>query len=294
MNLADSAVSRLAGLWGLDEKAQREQLLAVIDVIYPYNAFVDESYGSPVAGVAAYVSGFDRWLKLEEEWRGILAKFEVPLDGKPEHLEPFFHTTDFIARKKQFENAWQDAKRDELMARLTTTASEHTVLGVGCCVNQQEYQRGLPDDIRGNWREPYFFCIWGVLGILLGLEDRYPVTLPKPLWFLFDQRKKSVKFAAEIFYTVKRLRDKTGTFGSMGFGEMWNTPQLQAADLLVYETTRSNLERAHNPSVDMRKSLKTLGRKKNLLLIDINEERLQRYVKFVRQAERAESASDDD
>jgi hypothetical protein len=268
----------------------------VVDVIYPYNAFVDESgqqrFGRSVFGVAAYVASFNRWLQLEKEWRGILDKFQIPLDDKSEHTEPFFHTTDFITRHKQFANDWPDSKRDEFMELLTMTASEHTVVGVACCVDEKEYLRVLPDDVKTQFREPYFFCIWGVLSALAGLEDRSRIILPdKPLWFLFDRKKKAVRLASTIFNTTKTLRANQ-VLGEMGFGEMWNTPQLQAADLLTYEAVRRSLEERHDPTTPIRRSLQRLRRKGNLYFIHLDEERLRRYVQLVRDAEQNGTLSD--
>lgn len=270
----------------------------MIERFYPYNAFVDESrqerFGSSVFGVAAYVATFDRWLELEQRWREILHNFGVPLDGKPEHTEPFFHMTTFIARQKQFNNDWSDAKRDDFMELLTTTAAEHTVTGVTCCVDEAEYKRTLPTDIRSEFREPYFFCVWGVLSALAGLETRFHIVLPdEPLWFLFDRREKAVELASRIFYTAKRLRANQ-VFGEMGFGEMWKTPQLQAADLLTYEAVRRSLEERHNPTIPLRKSLQVLGRKKNLYFVHFDEERLKRYVELVREADRLQGNQDED
>jgi hypothetical protein len=294
---AESTVQRFAQLWRLDEHAQRTQSLVMIQTFYPYNVYADESgqerFGRRVFGVASYVATFDRWLQLEERWREILAKFEVPLDGKPEHTEPFFHMTDFIARKKQFDNGWLDAKRDEFIELLTMTASEHTVAGVACCVDEEEYRRVLPADIQAQFREPYFFCVWGILSSLAGMEDRWPITLPKPLWFLFDRKKKAVQHAASVFYTTKTLR-ANNVLESMGFGETWKTPQLQAADLLTYETVRRSLEERHDPSTPLRKSFQRLSRKKNLFVIHMNEDRLNRYVELARDADRKATSGDDE
>ena len=294
---AESTVARFAQLWRLNEHAQRIQTLVIIQKFYPYNVFADESrqtrFDLPIFGVAAYVATFDRWLQLEERWREILRKFEVPLDGKPEHTEPFFHMTDFIARKKQFENDWPDSKRDEFVELLTLTASEHTVAGVACCVNEEEYRRVMPADIQAHFREPYFFCVWGVLSSLAGMEDRWPITLPTPLWFLFDQKKKAVELASRVFYTTKTLR-ANNVLESMGFGEMWKTPQLQAADLLTYEAVRRSAEERHDPSAPRRRSFETLSRKGNLFVIHMNEDRLKRYVELARDAEKAATSGDNE
>src|SRR5260370_3100987 len=95
-------------LWGLSESGQREQILAVVEVYYPYNCFVDESiqerYGVKATGVSAYLATFDNWMKFEEEWRGILDHYKIPLDGKEGHHQRFMHVTDFIARRRQFKH----------------------------------------------------------------------------------------------------------------------------------------------------------------------------------------------
>jgi len=146
----------------------------VIETFHRYNAFIDESmqerHGLKVTSVGAYVGTFDRWLKFEEEWYGILKSFEIPLDGKPEHTLPFFHMTDFLARQKQFANDWSDNRRDQFMERLTMTISEHTIVGVSVSVNDAEFERVLPPDAHGFWREPYFFCVWGALQSLSIME----------------------------------------------------------------------------------------------------------------------------
>jgi hypothetical protein len=290
---AENTVIRFAQLWRLDEYAQRTQsLVMTIERFYPYNVFADESeqakYGRTIFGVAAYVATFDRWLQLEERWREIIHKFKVPLDGNPEHTEPFFHMTDFIARKKQFDNDWPDTKRDEFMELLTRTASDHTIAGVACCVDVEEYKRVLPPDVQQAFREPYYFCVWGVLSSLAGIEQRRSVAIPTPLWFLFDRKKKAVKHASSIFYTTKTLRAKKGNtvLGDMGFGEMWRTPQLQAVDLLTYEAVRRSAEERDDPSRKHRRSLAALGRRKNLYFMHMNEALLKRYVELAREAEK--------
>jgi hypothetical protein len=146
-------------------------------------------------------------------------------------------------------------------------------------VNNEHFERILPSDVLGSWRDPYFFCAWGVLQSLSIMEEKWTIDLEthKPLWFLFDPRQKAKRFAAEIFYTVKSQSTKPDTFGYMGFGEMWRTPQIQATDLLVYEATRHKIEYDHDQNVGLRTSLRTLGRKGRLYAVEVNEEQLQAY-----------------
>ncbi len=284
---------RFAMLWGLDEQARREQVLAVVETYYPYNCFVDESiqdrYGPKATCVSAYLATFEAWLQFEQEWRGILRHFEIPLDGKQGHDQPFMHMTDFIAGKRQFQNDWSHQKRDEFMERLTMTISEHTIVGVSVSVMDEEFERVLPADARGFWREPYFFCLWGMLTTFIGFEEHYlGMVLPKPIWFLFDPRQKAKQFASQIFYGVKSLHSDRDVFGQMGFGEMWKTPQIQAADVLVYESARRRVELRNNPSATMRPSLAKLLRKQRVSMRELNEESLRKYMEFVNRADAQE------
>jgi hypothetical protein len=108
---------------------------------------------------------------------------------------------------------------------------------------------------------------------------------------MFDRKQKAVGLGSTIFSTTKNLRANQ-VLGQMTFGEMWNTPQLQATDLLTYEAVRRSLEERHDPSTPIRRSLQRLGRKGNLYLIHLDEERLRRYLQLVRDAEQKVTLSD--
>ncbi len=296
MNPLESPVRRFAMLWGLSEADQRKQVWAVIETYYPYNAFVDESiqerHGIKATGVAAYVATFDNWLKLEQEWRGILDFYKVPLDGKKGHDQPCMHMTDFIARKVQFENDWSDQKRNDFMERLTMTISEHTIVGISVSVIDADFERALDSGARGFWREPYFFCLWGTMTNVMSLDDRFEgMAIPYPLWFLLGDRQKARAFGAELFHAARVLNGHPERFGSVGFGAAWRTPQIQAADLLAYESARRRIELKNNPKVAMRPSLKKLIRKDKVLLMEMNEQNLRKYMQFVSDAPRADQAS---
>lgn len=261
--------------------------MALVETYYPYNCFVDESiqerHGIKATGVSAYLAPFERWMKFEEEWHGILRHFKVPPDGKDGHNQPFMHMTDFLARKEQFRNDWGVEKRNDFMERVTMTISEHTVVGVSVSVIDSQFERILPSDAQGFWREPYFFCLWGVLTTLMGMEEHYEgMVLPSPFWFLFDPKPKAQRFAGALFSAVKVLNKTPEKFGQMGFGEMWRTPEIQAADILAYESVRRRCDREQNPKSAIRKSLQTLVRKQRVLLIEMEEANLARYVEFVR------------
>ena len=156
----------------------------------PYNVFVDESvqnrHGEDALAVTGYVASFEEWIELEREWRQVLAYYKIP--GP-------FHMTDFIARKGRFANDWTDQKRNEFIGRLAETAEQHTIAGIGCCILRSDYEKALPTNIIERWGDPYFFLTFSFLSVLLGLPKRHRLTFPKPLYCLFDRKKKFVQGA---------------------------------------------------------------------------------------------------
>jgi hypothetical protein len=107
---------------------------------------------------------------------------------------------------------------------------------------------------------------------------------PAPIWFLFDPRQKALSFATRLFHAVKKIANDSSKFEEMGFGDMWKTPQIQAADILVYESVRRRCELQHNPRARMRPSLNKLLSKNRVLLQELEESSLYKYIEFVRRS----------
>jgi hypothetical protein len=95
----------MAELWMLDAEARRRCALMAIEVITPHNVFIDESvqnrYGQEFIGVSAYIATFESWIGIEKLWNTVLEDFRVPILPNTEF--PFFHMTDFIARKSSLQ-----------------------------------------------------------------------------------------------------------------------------------------------------------------------------------------------
>src|SRR5216684_1547911 len=86
---------------------------------------------------------------------------------------PPFHMTEFMAREGDFKDlGWSDEKRNNYVELLCATAAEHTIMGAGCGVFQDDYERALPADLRAAWLDPYYFCIYGMLSIIEGAVRR--------------------------------------------------------------------------------------------------------------------------
>lgn len=126
MSLA--SIRAFGDLWLLSELVRRERALMAIELIEPYNVYVDESvqYADRVKrigsksrelyAVTAYVAKFDNWITLENEWQGHLDYFKSPP----------FHFTDFMSRKGDFSKEklnWSDKQRNDYLELLCITAA---------------------------------------------------------------------------------------------------------------------------------------------------------------------------
>jgi len=125
-----------------------------VDESVQYQHVTGEAKPRRLYAVTGYIATFNRWLKLEHQWQEVLDHF-----GSPP-----FHLTEFMARQGDFKDlGWSDDKRNEYIELLCGIAAEHTIMGVGCGIYESDYTRALPRDLRYAWRDPYYFCIYGML-----------------------------------------------------------------------------------------------------------------------------------
>jgi len=120
------------------------------------------------------------------------------------------------------------------MERLCTIASERPILGAGCAISQRDWETGLPDSLREEWKDPYYFCIYGMLSLIRSKALRDRASLPLPLFFLFDNKPKFEGAALKIYREYQRAHDpKEDIFDGIAFGSRKKYKFLQIADLLV-------------------------------------------------------------
>jgi hypothetical protein len=171
------------------------------------------------------------------------------------------------------------------MERVTMTASEYPTLGIGCAIICDEYERAFPPDISEDWKDPRYFALFCLLALLSETMDKKNtrLTLPQPLYFLIERQKHFVGNAIELFLAYKDKMDKEHRFADMAVGSRDDYLPLQAADLLVYETTRKLVEEEHDPHAGLRKPFNNLRRKDNLVLLDLRQDLLTKYVELLRQ-----------
>jgi hypothetical protein len=297
MSLAYSRVEAYADLWMLSSSQRERYCLVAIEVIRPYNVFIDESvqnrYGREIIGVTAYAATFKRWVEMENTWNEVLERYEVPI--LPKTSAPFFHMTDFIARKKQFKNDWNDERRNEFIGELANLAAQHTIMGVGSALATEDYEAALPEDIKGKWKDPWYFLVFNCLAILIGVPKFFPVKLESPIYCLFDRKKKFVEMASQLFYATKDDAeiDSLHLLGDMGFGSKEECAPLQAADLLVYSAVRDHVESQQNPKQALFKTLDVLNQDQRLYVPFLNKEHIETYVRFAREQEQRKEQNED-
>lgn len=283
-----ATVGSFANLWLLSEADREQCALMAIEIVPPNNTYVDESIqyefpenkGRKLYAVTAYIATFDRWIELEQRWQEILDNFESPP----------FHFTDFMARGGDYYGLdWSDQKRNDYLTVLCATAAEHTIAGFGCAIYQDDYERALPDELREAWIDPYYFCVYGMLSLVDGAGRRqFGVTLPRPLYFLFDEKKTFAGAALRLFADFKEVLVNTKSenadlFGDAAFGSRKKYKPLQAADLLVGVVNRRFREMVFKLPYKMEKPLDRLARKRNMFVAFPNKKLLTQYVEFLRE-----------
>jgi len=199
--------------------------------------------------VTAYIGTFDSWIKAEIEWQQVLDHFGVSE----------LHFTDFMAREDEFKNDWSDSQRDEFMERLCTIASQRPIMGVGCAIRQHDWVNGLESELRDEWKDPYYFCIYGVLSLIRSYAVQGKIALPLPLFFLFDNKPKFEGAALKLYREYQAAHDPDGKiFGDLAFGSRKKYKPLQIADLLVGVINRRFAEMIHKIQPDSSKMKKPL------------------------------------
>jgi hypothetical protein len=251
-----------------------------IEVFHKATTYVDESIRTDretqqwLYCVTAYTASFNSWIEAEREWQGVLDSFGVSES----------HLTDFLARKKEFKNDWSDAKRNLFMERLCTVASQRPIMGIGAAISESDWKSGLSQSLRDEWKDPYYFCIYGMLSLIRSKVFRDTArSLPLPLFFLFDNKPKFQGAALELYREYQTAHDPKGEiFGGIDFGSRKKYKSLQIADLLVGLVNRrfEEMTRAVDPELSKIKKPLDLLFKKEIVISFPTAEMLRQFPEF--------------
>lgn len=107
-------------------------------------------------------------------------------------------------------------------------------MGAGCAISQHDWETGLSDPLRDEWKDPYYFCVYGTLSLIRSKILRDRTSLPVPLFFLFDNKRKFEGAALKLYREYQMEHDpKEKLFDGIAFGSRKKYKPLQTADLLV-------------------------------------------------------------
>jgi hypothetical protein len=284
-------------------------------IVNPYHGYFDESGthdGSDIVAVVGYLGTYESWNRWEEEWDSVMRHFAVT----------DFHMNEFENRYREFQCKnywwwpWADDTRKRLIERVTTICQQRTIIGLGCALVREQYEKFLTDKIQGDLRHPYFFCMYACMNMLLNLGPHWVteygqiekrLNSVKPVNFLFDQKKERFRFggrkisweasALDLFQRIKSGLDPKGeTLGCLTFGDRRVYPQLRAADLITYESAKMARQLWKDRERPIRKSMEVLKKDYNLLITFPTDRAMRNFVRIIEAAAdaMARGASDEE
>lgn len=220
-------------------------------------AYMDETgihEGAPVCAICGYFGGPGQWKKLGSRWASIIKRYGVPE----------FHAYEFWAFTPKAERVgpykgWSKSKADNFLEELVSTIEEYKVHAVSSCVvlesfnklshNQRRFLTGA-EIVNGKFKgtgcpsKPYYLpfqcCITDT-------ADYAPIG--GKAHFFFDLNKQFKGYALDVYALLKKQDIKVkDRLGNIEFRPSLDIPQLQAADLLCYQTYQYALKRLANPA----------------------------------------------
>lgn len=300
MNLAYSTIDQLAELLRIPES---ERGMRELMIVKPYHGYFDESgthQGSDIVAVVGYLGTYESWNQWQKEYDLIMNHFAV----RDFHMNKFEGRFDEFDWKNCWFWPWAEETRIRLIERFTTICQQQTIIGLGCALVREQYERILTDKIHGDLRHPYYFCMYACLNMLINLGSHWAtesrmierrIDSIKPINFLFDQKKGRFRLgdanigweahAQDVFQQLKRgLDPSSATIGSLTFGDRRIYPQLRAADLICYESAKMARQLWKEPNRPIRKSMEVLRKDYNLLITFPQERQMRNFVRIVETA----------
>jgi hypothetical protein len=212
----------------------------------PYTAYFDASgkKDQAVVTVCGFVSDAKKWAKFDAEWKNLLAG---------ESLD-YFHMTDFVAKKKPFDElAEAPERRDAFFRSLVGTATKRTNKSFAVMVPMDQYGKANKtyplDEYFGG---PYGF---GGVGCMNKLNNWARKNRIQNLEICFedgDEGKGTLeKFIKTVFLVTPLFKPKC------------DSTAFQAADLVAWECARfvKSAQAGHGDRTTVRKSFLELDRR---------------------------------
>lgn len=199
-------------------------------------AYCDESEDvrePPVFSVSGYLARAHDWYELGRLWRIALCE---------EGLENYgFHMSKCEAGA---EAPYQvdRSRRDHLQRRFIDIINATPLWGYAVAIEIEPYKE-IAEQVRakrGDYWKPYYLAFQHAVMRMAEVLDRGGFPKGECIAFVFDQQKEYEGRAKTLYESLKRSGDlrSVNRLGSLTFDDRFTTQQLQAADILAYESMR--------------------------------------------------------
>lgn len=206
-----------------------------------YTAFFDESgihRGSKVTVVAGLLGDVRAWAKLDASWRTILEKFELT----------YFHSVDCEKGNGQFLGKHPGPIRSSIAMECASAIADANLVIFGSAFVVDDWHAAAPEELRLRFPSAYLFCF----EFLMQKLSRWWIENEKTeqVNVVFSEQNEYESDALRTFGFYSRDSHFGTALGEARYAPMKVTPELQAADMLCYETYRRALAGPNAPVRD--------------------------------------------
>lgn len=201
--------------------------------------------------LAGYVASVESWADFSDRWAAALAE--------PPAIE-LLHTTDAMARKKDFKG-WTEEARDAKLSKLIDVINDTDILyGAAAVINNRDFRRVAMDHPDPRISDPSWFLFAQVLrGLFLTHRDLGPKD---NLEFIFENMSELGHHVSDLFkgllFTAPSSVEALGVTDPPTFRGKDFLP-LQAADFVVNRVRRHFERYMEDPTIEPDWMMNRLG-----------------------------------
>jgi hypothetical protein len=214
-----------------------------------------ESEGKKVFVLAGWAAPAETWREFEVAWKATLDAFGLRC----------FHSVDSAHRKREFAG-WATERQRNLMNALVGALESRPMLGLSLRINLEDYDR-LTKVHGPRWHRPYFLALWHCTVCVAEIARHFgePDTT-----FVFAHQPEWSGRVPGHYGRMKDLNELygTGSYGALRIDMPAQTPGLQAADLLAYESVLQEYRRRYGSARPPRVAMERLREKVSVRLLD--------------------------
>jgi hypothetical protein len=220
-----------------------------------YTGYFDESGDDHFMTISGYVSTPLKWSRLNKEWIAVLSEYGIP----------FFHMKEYVGGRGIFQGLSKE-NRDNMYHRLIDIVNRHTMFGVTGGVILQDFKdvtKDLPDNPHPYMTDPWVLCFFQCLGRTITQMKKKTASYEQ-VALIFDRKLDLEGRALKYFNWYSKERTDGNRLASLAFASAKDTPAIQAADIIAYESRKELRSKKIEPSRPVRISLEKLLSKNRL------------------------------